>query len=216
MCIELIDVEKRYRPDEVALRVPRLAAVRGDELCVVGASGTGKTTLLHVLGGVLLPDRGQVLVDGTDITRLTEAERDRFRARSVGYVFQIFHLLSTYTVLENVMLPQHFAGVPAPEARRRAHELLARLGLAAHLKRRPETLSVGEQQRVAIARAVACRPRLLLADEPTASLDTGHADETIRLLREAAKEAASVLVIVTHDERVRAKFQRVERLEKPR
>jgi putative ABC transport system ATP-binding protein len=213
MSIELVDVEKVFRGSDVALRFPRIAAASGEELCIVGASGSGKTTLLHLIAGLLLPDRGRVLVDGTEISSLTETARDRFRARSVGYVFQVFHLLPAYTVLENVLLPLHFAGVPSREARARAEELLARLGLGSHLMRRPVTLSVGEQQRIAIARAVACRPRVLLADEPTASLDTARADETLTLLREVAKESAAILVVVTHDERVRASFQRVERLE---
>jgi putative ABC transport system ATP-binding protein len=214
--ILLEDVAKTYRrPDgavTTALFVPRLFAAAGESLCLVGGSGTGKTTLLNVVAGIVLPDRGRVTVDGENVVALSEAERDLYRARKIGYVFQTFNLLQAYTAEENVLLPLLFAGKKRAEARERAAELLGRVGLGGKRDRRPSELSVGEQQRVAVARASACKPKVLLADEPTANLDPQNAVEAMRLLREVAAEAGAVLLVVTHDQRLKDEFARVETL----
>ena len=199
----------------LVLDLPRLDVANGEAVCLVGGSGTGKTTLLNVIAGIVLPDEGRVLIDGTDVAALSEAGRDRFRARHVGYVFQVFNLLQGYSAAENVLLPMCFAGLGAQQARARAHELLARVGLGKKAHHRPAALSVGEQQRVALARAVACHPIVLLADEPTANLDPANADNAMLLLREVARENGSILIVVTHDERLRSAFQRVEILRAP-
>jgi ABC-type lipoprotein export system ATPase subunit len=212
--ITLRDVVKTYRRKDgtrsSALVVPSMTIDAGESLCVVGGSGTGKTTLLNVVAGIVVPDRGDVVVDGETLSRLSEAKRDAFRAKKVGYVFQTFNLLQAYTAEENVLLPLMFAGVSRGKARARAAELLTRVGLGDKRDRRPSEMSVGEQQRTAIARAVACTPKVLLADEPTANLDPKNAAEAMRLLREVATEAWAVLLVVTHDQRLRAEFRRVE------
>ena len=147
----------------------------------MGRSGCGKTTLLHVIAGISRPDSGAVRIDGCDITRLSEAGRDRFRADKIGYVFQTFNLLPGFSALENVLLGMSFAG-GRPDASR-ARKLLERVGLKHRLTHRPAMLSVGEQQRVAVARALANRPKLLLADEPTANVDAAHQQQIIDLIR---------------------------------
>jgi ABC-type lipoprotein export system ATPase subunit len=214
--IRLKNVAKTYRrPDgsaSSALEVAALEIAAGEAVCVVGGSGAGKTTLLNVVAGIVLPDRGDVFVDGVDLVKLSEAKRDAFRARNIGYVFQTFNLLQAYTAEENVALPVMFAGRGRAESRRRAAELLTRVGLGDKRDRRPSELSVGEQQRVAIARATACKPKVLLADEPTANLDPRNAAEAMKLLREVAAEAGAVLLVVTHDQRLRSEFSRVEAL----
>lgn len=217
--IRLKNVTKTYRrPDGAvtsALFISELVVAAGESLCVVGGSGTGKTTLLNVLAGIVLPDRGEVVVDGENVDRLSEARRDAYRARKIGYVFQTFNLLQAYTAEENVLLPLMFAGKKRAEARARAAELLVRVGLGDKRDRRPSELSVGEQQRVAIARASACRPKVLLADEPTANLDPRNAVGAMQLLREVAAEAGAVLLVVTHDQRLKDEFARVETLTAP-
>ena len=177
----------------------------------MGRSGSGKTTLLHVIAGISRPDSGVVRIDGCDITRLSEAGRDRFRADKIGYVFQTFNLLPGFSALENVLLGMSFAGGRTDPAR--ARELLDRVGLAHRLTHRPAALSVGEQQRVAVARALANRPKLLLADEPTANVDSGHQQQIIDLVRQTCREENVALLIVTHTAEVAEQFGRVERLE---
>src|SRR5256885_430268 len=174
MSFEIQGVRKSFpRPgggDHLVLDVASLAANDGEQLCLVGGSGSGKTTLLNVIAGITTPDAGSVIVKGTDVARLREAARDRFRARHVGYMFQVFNLLQGYSALENVLLPLHFAGTRGHAARERAAGLLDRVGLGAKRDNRPSALSVGEKQRVALARAVACRPSGPLAHQPTANL----------------------------------------------
>ena len=187
----------------------RLAA--GEEVVLVGRSGSGKTTLLHVIAGISRPDSGVVQIDGTDITRLPEAGLDRFRADKIGYVFQTFNLLPGFSALENVMLGMTFGQGGADAHRARA--LLQRVGLGHRLTHKPGMLSVGEQQRVAVARALANRPKVLLADEPTANVDAGHQQQIIDLLRETCREENVTLIIVTHTPEVARQFERVEKLE---
>jgi putative ABC transport system ATP-binding protein len=178
----------------------------GEAVGLAGTSGSGKTTFLNVVAGILRADSGRVLFEGTDLTRLSEAARDSLRARSMGYVFQSFHLLEGYTALENVLLGMLFG--PGPD-KAFAVELLDRLGLGARRRHRPSQLSVGQQQRVALARALANRPRLVLADEPTGNLDPRSAREALHLIRELCAEQGAALLLVSHDPGVLQSFERV-------
>jgi putative ABC transport system ATP-binding protein len=180
-------------------------------MVLIGRSGSGKTTLLHLIAGISRPDEGVIRIDGVDIARLPEAGRDRFRADKIGYVFQTFNLLPGFTALENVLLGMSFAtGRAKPE---RAKHLLDRVGLAHRLHHKPAQLSVGEQQRVAVARALGNKPKLLLADEPTANIDTRHQQQVVDLIRDTCREENVALVLVTHTPQVAEQFQRVENLE---
>lgn len=177
----------------------------GEQVALRGRSGSGKTTLLNIVAGLGLPDAGRVEVLGTELTRLSEAARDRFRAEHLGYVFQTFNLLQGYTALENVVLGMAFG--PGRD-RAAARTLLERLGLGDRIDYRPGQLSVGQQQRVAVARALANRPKLVLADEPTGNLDPAHAGEALALMRELCREAGAGLLLVSHDEAVLGAFER--------
>lgn len=208
--LELAGVRKGYvAPDggrvEV-LDVQQLSLAAGEQVALRGASGTGKTTLLHVIAGIVRPDAGSVRVAGEDVARLDEAARDAWRARHVGYVFQTFHLLQGFSALENVALASMFAG-PAKVAR--ARELLERVGLAGRLDYLPRKLSIGQQQRVAVARALVNSPQLVLADEPTGNLDRANAVAALALLRDTCRESGAALLVVSHDERVVERFERV-------
>lgn len=194
----------------VALRVRELSLEAKSHVCLVGSSGSGKTTLLNVLAGVLVPSSGKVQLGDVDLFALSEPERDRFRARRVGCIFQTLNLLQGLSALENLTLAQHFAGVSEASARARGLELLDALGLAERAHARPAELSVGEQQRVAIARAVSKRPELVLADEPTASLDDDNARAAIELLLDTCKD--STLIVASHDARLIERFSDVRQL----
>jgi ABC-type lipoprotein export system ATPase subunit len=193
-----------------ALNIEDWAVAAGSCTVLTGPSGSGKTTLLNIIAGVSLPTAGTVAVHDTEISALPEPRRDRFRARHIGYVFQTFNLLSAFTALENVMLSMMFAdAIPKSAQRRRAGETLARLGLGARLSHKPQHLSRGEQQRIAIARALANRPRLILADEPCASLDADTAREVLDELLGVCREAGTTLLIVSHETAVLAAGDRV-------
>lgn len=213
--LQLIDVKKSFvEPDGSPLPIldiPEFHVAAGEQMVLVGQSGSGKTTLLHVIAGITRPDSGRVRIDGWDITLLGEAECDRFRAERIGYVFQTFNLLPGFSALENVLLAMRFArGRPD---KTRAKHLLERVGLGHRLTHKPAQLSVGEQQRVAVARALANRPKILLADEPTANIDTAHQQQVLDLMRQSCREEGVALVIVTHSPEVAAQFDRVDRLE---
>jgi ABC-type lipoprotein export system ATPase subunit len=213
MAVTLEDIRLTFpgpQGDVPVLDLPRLQIADGEQVCVVGPSGSGKTSLLHVIAGIVAPTAGRVLHGEVDITALTEPARDRFRAQHIGYVFQTFNLLGALSSLENVALALTLAGRPTREANARARQLLESMGLGHRLHARPDTLSSGEQQRVAVARAVVKRPPLVLADEPTAALDDRAADRALGVLRQAAHEAGSALVIVTHDARARGTGRVVE------
>lgn len=211
----LRQVKKSFRePDGGVLSILDLPSFRveaGEQVLVMGQSGSGKTTLLHIIAGISRPDSGSVEVAGTEITRLSEAGRDRFRAQHIGYVFQTFNLLPAFSALENVLLGMSFAGGTAD--RGRALALLDRVGLSHRLAHKPAALSVGEQQRVAVARALANRPKLLLADEPTANVDARHQQTIVDLIRQTCREEQVALVLVTHAQAVAEQFERVEQLE---
>ena len=183
---------------------------RGEAVAIVGASGSGKSTLLGLLAGLDTPSAGQVLLDGVDIFALDEDGRAALRARLIGFVFQSFQLLPFLTALENVMLPLELAGTA--QARQRAQEMLARVGLAGRLTHYPSQLSGGEQQRVAIARAFIGAPKLLLADEPTGNLDATSGAQIIDLMFELNRERGTTLILVTHDEALSQRCVRQLRL----
>jgi putative ABC transport system ATP-binding protein len=213
--LHLREIRKSFtQPDGSALPIldiPEFRVGAGEQMVMVGRSGCGKTTLLHVIAGISRPDSGKVRIDEWDITLMPEAECDRFRAERIGYVFQTFNLLAGFTALENVLLAMRFArGRPD---RRRARHLLDRVGLGHRVTHRPSQLSVGEQQRVAVARALANKPQLLLADEPTANVDAGHQQQILDLIRETCREEDVALVMVTHSNEVAAQFPRVDHLE---
>jgi putative ABC transport system ATP-binding protein len=192
------------------LHIRRLQLDSGEQMALVGPSGCGKTTLLHVVAGISRADSGAIRLDGTNIGALSEAGCDRFRAANLGYVFQTFNLLAGFTALENVMLGMTFAR--GRRDARRARQLLERVGLSERASHKPAALSVGEQQRVAVARALANRPRLLLADEPTANVDPANQQNIIDLIRGTCREEKLALLLVTHASEVAEQFERVERL----
>ena len=194
----------------VILRDIDLEVTRGEALAVVGASGSGKSTLLALLAGLDTPSAGTVEIDGVELFALDEDARAALRGRLLGFVFQSFQLLPALTALENVMLPLELAGSEDAEARGR--EMLARVGLAERLGHYPKHLSGGEQQRVALARAFVVRPKLLLADEPTGSLDAQAGAAVIDLLFELNRAGGTTLVLVTHDEALASRCTRVVRL----
>ena len=188
----------------LVLAVPDFELARDEHCALIGPSGVGKTTLLHVLAGILRPTSGSVTLDGEALYPAAD-RNDRWRASRIGVVPQLLHLLPSLNALDNVRLAQYFVG-NADSGTARA--LLKDLGLQARLDARPERLSVGEQQRVAIARAIVNKPRLLLADEPTSSLDDSNAERAVELLFEAARMTGALLVVATHDARIRERFVR--------
>ncbi|HZE61563.1 MAG TPA: ABC transporter ATP-binding protein [Burkholderiales bacterium] len=194
----------------VILRDIDLAVTSGEALAVVGASGSGKSTLLALLAGLDTPSSGSVTIDGVDLFTLDEDRRAELRGRMLGFVFQSFQLLPALTALENAMLPLELAD--AEDAEPRAREILERVGLAARLHHYPKHLSGGEQQRVALARAFVVQPKLLLADEPTGSLDAESGSAVIDLLFGLNREYGTTLILVTHDEALAARCGRVVRL----
>ncbi|MBI1900040.1 MAG: ABC transporter ATP-binding protein [Planctomycetia bacterium] len=209
------DLKKAFRqPDGDWLKIldiARFAVGPAEQLVLMGKSGSGKTTFLHAIAGITRPDSGKIVIDGYDIVRLPEAGRDRFRADKIGYVFQTFNLLPAFTALENVLLGMTFAtGRPSRE---RALHLLERVGLKHRLTHKPSMLSVGEQQRVSVARALANKPKLLLADEPTANVDPKNQQAVIDLIRATCQEESVALVLVTHAPEVAKQFPRAEMLE---
>ena len=196
--------------DLVILREIELDVMAGEAVAIVGASGSGKSTLLAILAGLDTPSAGAVYLDGTDLFALDEDARAELRGRAVGFVFQSFQLLAALTALENVMLPLELAG--RADAEQEARAMLARVSLSERLGHYPKHLSGGEQQRVALARAFVVRPKLLLADEPTGSLDTEAGEGIIELMFELNRGFGTTLVMVTHDEHLAQRCRRVVRL----
>jgi len=253
MAMQLLQLKKQYiAPDGgvvPVIDIESFALATREQVALVGGSGTGKTTLLHLIAGILVPDSGQILftlgdqppvvpppigiglpplppgaspdleviqyrsaaTDGRarpiDITRLSEAQRDVFRGRNIGYIFQTHHLLPGFTALENVLLGMSFTGRPTDSAW--GKHLLREVGLEQRLDYKPGKLSVGQQQRVAVARALANRPGLVLADEPTGALDPKTAQHVLELIRKLCGEVAASLLLVSHDPAISSQFQRV-------
>jgi putative ABC transport system ATP-binding protein len=209
--LEAVDVTRRYQMDGVAVEALRgvsLTVAAGDYVAVVGPSGSGKSTLMHLLGALDRPTTGTLRIAGHDVSRMRPTELADVRNRTVGFVFQSFHLLARTTARDNVAMPLVYAGVRRAERRRRAAATLGTVGMGHRLDHRPGQLSGGEQQRVAIARALVTEPAVLLADEPTGNLDTRTGHEVMDLLERLNAERGVALVLVTHDLEVAARARR--------
>jgi putative ABC transport system ATP-binding protein len=203
--LRAVGVSKTYREGEAEVRAVdnvSIALRQGEVTLIMGPSGSGKTTLLFLLGGLLRSTTGHVWIDGHDLAALHERQMPRVRLRNFGFVFQDFNLLANLTARENVQVPMELAGVRPPEARERAAKLLSALGLGERLDFLPEKLSGGEKQRVSIARALANRPRVLLADEPTANLDSRMGKAVAGLFRRLARASRAAVLMVSHDARI--------------
>ena len=210
--VETKNLKKVYKLGKVevpALRGISLYIRRGEFVAIMGPSGCGKTTLLNMIGALDRPTNGQVIIDGTDVTKLKESRLADLRCKKVGFVFQFYNLIPTLTALENVELPMTFAGISAKERKERALMLLELVGLKDRLNHKPDELSGGEQQRVTIARALANKPAIILADEPTGDLDTKTGSEVIKLVKDLNEKYNQTVIIVTHVEYVAKNADRI-------
>lgn len=196
--------EKIYALDGVSLKIDD-----GEFLAIVGPSGSGKSTFANIVGGLDVPDSGEVLVDGRNIVDLSDKELSKFRNKKIGFIFQTFNLQSTYTALENVMIPLIFSGMPLKQRKKRAAECLRAVGLENRMKHKPSELSGGQRQRVCIARAIANDPSIVIADEPTGNLDSKKGAEIIELLKYMNKELGVTLIVITHDDSVAKQAKKI-------
>ena len=199
--IRVRELKKTYHVGDVdvpALRGVDLDVARGEFLSIVGPSGSGKSTLFHILGGLTGPTSGSVVMDGNDLSKLTDLERTRMRRKAVGFVFQKYNLLPTLTARDNIMLARYFGGKNGP-LEKRFEDMIEMLGLSQRLDHKPRAMSGGEQQRVAIARAMVNEPTILLADEPTGNLDTENANTVLDILREVNERLGQTILMITHN-----------------
>ena len=213
--LEIRNLKKSYAEPGgnklLILDIPQLDIGQAEQVVLRGESGGGKTTLLHIISGIVSADSGSIRLDGTELTQFSESRRDRIRADKMGYVFQTFNLLPAFTALENVRLGMTFARKKINSER--GKELLNKVGLSDRMHYLPSQLSVGQQQRVAVARALANKPRLLLADEPTANVDPANQQRIIDLIKDVCREESVAILMVTHSDEIANQFGRVERLE---
>jgi len=216
--IELRDVYKIYgeglESEVRALDGVSLTIEKGEFAAVVGQSGSGKSTMMNVLGCLDIPTRGTYLLDGTDVRELTDRELSRIRNKQIGFIFQQYNLIPTLTVLENVELPLIYQGIGADDRRGMALEALTRVGLAGRIRHKPAEMSGGQQQRVAIARAIATKPPIIMADEPTGALDSHTGQEVLKFLQALNKEGSTV-ILITHDNGIAATARRIVRVSSP-
>lgn len=212
MAIQAADLIHTYQepglPPRTVLNIPMWRVLPGEQVLLRGKSGSGKTTLLNIIAGLLTATRGTIEVAGQDIGKLTEAQRDQFRARHIGYVFQTHNLLP-FTALQNVEMPLAFAGSPARLIRERARLCLENVGLSEWANHRPHQMSAGQRLRVAVARALVTQPEILLADEPTAALDQSMSQQVMDLLQSACREGGAVLIVASHDPSLVTRFERL-------
>jgi len=209
--IELKNIHKHYLTGDtetVALDKVSLSINEGEFISIIGPSGSGKSTLMHILGLLDSPTSGEYTLDGKDMTKRKDGELAKLRRESIGFVFQSFNLLSRLTVLQNVMLPMAYAGVPTRKRKEQGHDLLKRVGIEDKASNKMNQISGGQTQRVAVARALANNPRLILADEPTGNLDTKSSDNVIQLLKELNQEGHTI-VIVTHNPEIAEQTDRI-------
>ena len=216
MLIEIKDVYKIYgeglESEVRALDGVSLSIDRGEFVAIVGQSGSGKSTMMNVLGCLDIPTRGDYFLDGTDVRELTDKELSHIRNKQIGFIFQQYNLIQSLTVLENVELPLIYQGINADDRRDLAMEALERVGLAGRVKHRPTEMSGGQQQRVAIARAIATHPPIIMADEPTGALDSHTGQEVLQFLQQLNKEGSTV-ILITHDNGIAATARRCVRLQ---
>ena len=215
LIVQALGVHKIYHTGQVsvpALRGVDLSVWRGEMVAIMGPSGSGKTTLLNCLSGLDTADQGQIVIEGVSLPGMTDRERTGYRARRMGFVFQFYNLLPVLSAVENVELPLLVSGVGLGEARKRALESLAQVGLAQRANHRPAELSGGERQRTTIARALVNRPALVWADEPTGDLDSETANEIMDVLVDLNQEQRLTFILVTHDRAVGARCGRIVRM----
>ncbi|MDR9367242.1 MAG: ABC transporter ATP-binding protein [Balneolaceae bacterium] len=205
--MKFINLQHEYNNSETAISFPDFSLDEKEQLLITGGSGRGKTTLLHIIGGLLKPTRGEVYINGTSIYDKSNAGLDQFRSNHIGIVFQRIHLISALTVSENLALAQYLAKRPKDSSL--INTLLAELGISEKTKKYPNELSFGESQRVGLARAVINKPTLLLADEPTSNLDDENSRKVLTLLQEQASKNGAALIIATHDERIKRHYENI-------
>lgn len=214
--ITIKNLQKTYNSSQVpvhALNGVDLTIDEGEFTAIVGPSGSGKTTLLNIIGGLDDPNRGQVIINDTEINKLSRSEKIDFRLHHIGFIFQAYNLIPVLTARENIEFILELQGIPKTKRRQRSHELLEAVGIPEKADIRPHQLSGGQQQRIAVARALASRPKFILADEPTANLDSASADNLLAIMEELNKKEKTTFIFSTHDARVVKRAQRVVTLE---